>query len=145
MATGHLSAETMARLSATLRDGPPLRLAVLFGSAAAGKLRADSDVDIAILPAGADLLLREELDLQVALARACEREGDLVRLDRASTLVRWEVARSGMPLWTSGPDEFSRFVAEAASEYLDFAPAYARAAEAFRRALAAGSSEGRTA
>ncbi len=133
-----LSPEILERMRATLRGGPPLRLAMLFGSAVSGTLRPDSDVDIAILPADPGLPLRAELDLQAALAQAAGREVDLVRLDLAPTLVRWEVARSGRMLWASGPDETSCFVAEAASEYLDFAPAFKKASEAFRRTLAAG-------
>lgn len=135
-----LSPEVLKRLRATLAAGPPLRLAILFGSGAAGRLRDDSDVDLAILPVDRGLPLRAELDLQTALARECGREVDLVRLDLASTLVRWEVARAGKSLWSPRPDEFACFVAEAASEYLDFAPAFSQASEAFRRALAAGAS-----
>jgi predicted nucleotidyltransferase len=125
-------------LVAALRAGPPLRLAMLFGSAAAGALRPDSDVDVAILPADPDLSLADELDLQARLARACAREVDLCRLDRASTLVRWQVASHGRALLASSPFEAPRFVAAAASEYLDFAPSFTRAAERFRLRLAAG-------
>lgn len=136
MDTTSLGSETLERVRAALRDGPPLRLAVLFGSAARGSLRPGSDVDIAIVPVKTDLGLRAELDLQAALSRASGREVDLLRLDLAPTLVKWEVARSGRMLCASGPDEFARFVAEAASEYLDFAPAFQHASESFRRALA---------
>ncbi|MBI5368158.1 MAG: nucleotidyltransferase domain-containing protein [Planctomycetes bacterium] len=138
MSESCLSAEALDRMRAALATGGSVRLAMLFGSAATGTLRAGSDVDIGVLPLGADLTLRQELDLQVALSRACGREVDLVRLDRAPTLVRWEVARQGVLLWASTPHEAPRFVAEAASEYLDFAPAFERAAETFRRRLAAG-------
>lgn len=138
MSGSDLTPDVLERLRIALREGPALRLAMLFGSATSGRLRADSDVDIAILPVDPDLGLRAELDLQAALSRAAGREVDLVRLDHASTLVRWEVARHGRPLWASGDDEACRFVAEAASEYLDFAPAFERASEAFRRAVASG-------
>ncbi len=134
-----LTDEQMDRLRQPLRDGPPLRLALLFGSAAAGVLRADSDIDIAILPVHPDLPLREELALQAALVRACGRNVDLVRLDRAPTLVRWQVARHGRTLLSAGPAEAARFRAAAASEYIDFAPSFEHAAEVFRRRLAAGS------
>lgn len=133
---GSLSEETIDRLRAALRGGPPLRFAVLFGSAAAGRLRPGSDVDVAIWPVDCDLPLRAELDLQAALARASGREADLVRLDRATTLVRWEVAHACKPLIEARPGAVARFMADAASEYLDFEPAFQRAAEAFRRALA---------
>ena len=41
--------ELVERLAAPLGAGPPVRLAVLFGSAATGAVRPDSDVDVAVL------------------------------------------------------------------------------------------------
>jgi predicted nucleotidyltransferase len=128
----------MEPLIAALQSGPSLRLAMLFGSIATGAFRPDSDVDVAIVPADPELSLADELDLQASLVRACARDVDLVRLDRASTLVKWQVARDGKVLLQSSPYEATRFVADAASEYLDFEPAFTRAAERFRQRLAAG-------
>ncbi len=137
MPNASLSDADLDRLRAVLLAGPRLRLAMLFGTAAGGCLRADSDIDIAILPDEDDLTLHDELALQVALAGACGREVDLVRLDRASTLVRWEVARRGRPLYTSEPAGAARFCAQAASEWIDFAPAFQRAGKTFLRRMAA--------
>jgi len=113
-----------------------LRLAMMFGSTARGAGRLDSDVDIAIVPMDPELELGPELDLQANLARACGRPVDLVRLDRASCLLRWQVARDGRVLWQAGPFEAARFVAGAASDYLDFQPSLALAAERFQQRLA---------
>lgn len=129
-----------ATLLAAVRDalsaGPTLRLGVLFGSVARGRAGADSDVDVAIVPEDPALDLRAELDLQVALERAAGRPVDLVRLDRASTILRWQVATTGVPLLEGRRGAWRRFVAEAAIEHADFAPALARAADLFRRRLA---------
>jgi hypothetical protein len=92
-------------------------------------------VDIAIVPVDPDLELARELDLQWSLARACGREVDLVRLDRASCLLRWQVARHGQVLLEAGPFEAARFVAGAASDYLDFQPSLARATDRFQERL----------
>lgn len=62
---------------------------------------------------------------------------DVVRLDTASTLVRWEVARDGLVLRAVPEREFSHFVATAALEHADFAPLWERTAETFRRRVAA--------
>lgn len=113
-----------------------MRLAILFGSFARSEPRPDSDVDIAIVPVDPDLPLAVELDLQVSLERACGRSVDLVRLDRASTLLRFRIAREGVAL-LADPHEHSRFVAAAAAEHADFAPALAIASERFRRHIAA--------
>jgi uncharacterized protein len=125
-------------LVAALRAGPRLRLAVLFGSAANGALRPDSDVDIAILPEDPGLPLSVELALTVGLSLSCGREVDLVRLDQAPTLVRWQVARHGRVLLEAGPFEAARFIAAAVAEYLDFAPAFELATERFRKSLVEG-------
>ncbi|MBI4872880.1 MAG: nucleotidyltransferase domain-containing protein [Candidatus Riflebacteria bacterium] len=77
-----MSEEDLGRLRAALRQGIPLRLAMLFGSASKGQLRADGDVDIAVLPAGEEPSLRAELDLQAALSRACGRPAGASRRRR---------------------------------------------------------------
>lgn len=129
-----------ARLRETIREvlatGPPLRLAVLFGSSAKESARPESDVDIAIVPRDPDLPLASELDLQARLERACHRAVDLVRLDRASTLLRWEAARHGVLLVAGSPHEFSRFVAWAALEYADLVVTLGDGPERFRHRLA---------
>lgn len=133
--------ETMlTALRSALAEGPRLRLAVLFGSFARREQRPDSDVDVAILPVDPELPLAAELDLQVALERASGRRVDLVRLDAASTLLRFRVAREGVLLLADPASEHPRFLAAAAAEHADFAPALAVAAERFRQRVAAGTS-----
>ena len=116
----------------------PLRLAVLFGSAARDAMRADSDVDVGILARDPEMSLADELALQAALERATSRTVDLVRLEEASILLRWRIAREGVAILADPPYEWTRFVARAGIDHADFAPLYARTAEAFRRKVAAG-------
>jgi predicted nucleotidyltransferase len=125
----------VAEISRVIEAGPPLKLALLFGSAAQGRLRGDSDLDLAVLPADPSLPLRAELDLQADLTRATGRDVDLVRLDRAPTLLRWEIARTGRVLVSNPPAERIRFLSAAASEHADFAPDAERAARLYRRRL----------
>jgi uncharacterized protein len=132
-------AELADRVRLALADGPPLRLVVLFGSAARDALRRDSDVDLGIVPVDRDLPLAAELDLHARLERACGRPVDLVRLDRTSTLLRWEAARSGILVLADPPEEFPRFLARAALEHADLMTTLAPAAERFRQRLAATS------
>jgi predicted nucleotidyltransferase len=120
--------------------GRELRLAVLFGSGARDALRDDSDLDVGILPRNPAMALSEELALQASLERAAKRAVDLVRLDRASIVLRWRVAREGIVLVADPANEWPRFVARVGIEHGDFAPLYARTAEQFRRRLAAGTS-----
>jgi predicted nucleotidyltransferase len=134
--------ELTRRLGALVSMDGRIRLAVIFGSTASGKANAESDIDIAILPTHADMSLDAELSLQVELTRLAGRSVDLVRLDRAPTLIRWEALRDGVLLFQSGPSELARARAAAASEYIDFAPALEAAAARFRRRLAAGTAPG---
>src|SRR2546428_6609232 len=86
-------------LRRVVAGGPPLRLAIVFGSAAEGSARPQSDVDVGILFCAPEVPLHTELELQARLERACGRPVDLVRLDRASSLLKWEVARRGLPIF----------------------------------------------
>jgi predicted nucleotidyltransferase len=127
--------EIVEKIRRVLDRGPALRLAMLFGSAARGRLSPGSDLDLAILPRDPLLPLAAELDLQARLERVCCRQVDLVRLDHASTLLRWQVARDGKVLLADPPHERCRFLARAAGEHADFAPAVAVVARKFRRHL----------
>jgi uncharacterized protein len=110
----------LERLRTALRSGPPLRLAVLFGSRAAGRARPDSDFDVGILPVDADLPLRAELALAAALSAATGCEADVVRLDGAAPLLGAEVARTGVCLLEATPGVFAAYRADALSRWFDF-------------------------
>jgi predicted nucleotidyltransferase len=127
--------ELATRLKQVLQEGWPLRLAVLFGSTASDRQREESDVDIAILPLDAAWEAAVERDLYVALVRTARAHVDLVDIERAPTLLLWEIATTGQALLERRPGEFARFRARAAAEYIDFAPAFAHYGEIFRRRL----------
>jgi hypothetical protein len=128
--------DLIERLRSVLKSRADIELAVLFGSYAWGRARNDSDVDVAILPlTGADIDA-SELALQSDLSLATGRDVDLVRLDRASTLLKLQVAKNGLPIVEGHPGAFSRFRAHAAAEYVDFEPSFVLYGERFRRRLA---------
>lgn len=81
-----------------------VKLIYLFGSFASGQQRADSDLDIAILPIKAlDNLTR----WQIAQELACELDidVDLVDLNTASTVLCQQVITQGQLLWGSTNDD----------------------------------------
>lgn len=129
-------ASVVERLTLALGAAPPLRLAVVFGSIARGCARPDSDVDVAILPRDPSMTLAVELDLQAELSRAAGCAVDLVRLDHASTTLRFQIARDGLPLYAETPSELSRFRARAGIEHAELNVVRTRAEERFRRRLA---------
>jgi predicted nucleotidyltransferase len=132
----HPSPELLERLRAALTAGPPLRLAVLFGSHAAGRPRGDSDVDVGIVPLDEALPLETELWLASALSAAAEAEVDLVRLDIDAPLLGREVAQTGVPLFEAAAGAFSAYRARAMSCWFDFDETIAPHRAAFLRRLA---------
>jgi predicted nucleotidyltransferase len=136
VATGKADVES---LRSVLADESLIRLALLFGSRARDAGRPDSDVDVGIVPRDPELPLGAELDLHGRLERACGAAVDLVRLDHASTLLRWEVARNSVVLAAHPAAEVTRFVAAAALEHADLMTTLGPAVERFRHALARAS------
>ncbi|HEX5661112.1 MAG TPA: nucleotidyltransferase domain-containing protein, partial [Polyangiales bacterium] len=90
--------ELVRDLKMLLAAGPPLRLALLFGSVARGSDHTGSDLDVPILPIDRELGLADELALQTRLALLAKREVDVVRLDPCTPELRFRVAREGVPL-----------------------------------------------
>jgi len=71
--------EQIERCREALSRRPEIKLAMVYGSAAAGRMRPDSDVDVAVLCESA-LGIDERLWLIDCLSSACQREIDLVDL-----------------------------------------------------------------
>lgn len=110
--------ETLAR---ALEQAPGVRLAVLFGSAARGTERPDSDLDVGVR------LAEQEADpygnlLAAELERATGRTIDLVLLDAAPPLLRFEIAREGRVLVEHHPGDWTAFRARAMVDWWDWAP-----------------------
>jgi predicted nucleotidyltransferase len=108
--------ETLTRV---LEEMPAVRLAVLFGSAARQTDRPDSDIDLAVLVEGeADT----HSTLAVTLERAVGRPVDLVWLDSAPPLLRFEIARDGLVLVARDDQVWVQFRAHAMIDWWDWAP-----------------------
>jgi uncharacterized protein len=136
-----VDAELIEGLKGVLAGGPPMRLALVFGSVARGTSKPHSDLDIAIFPVDPDLPLREELNLQSRLSAVSGREVDLVRVDQCAPGLRFRLAREGLLLLGSS-SELARFQARAGIEHADLAPARRRAEQLYLRRLAAGGARG---
>jgi predicted nucleotidyltransferase len=132
----NLDPARLERLRAALAKGPPLRLAVLFGSRASGRARTESDFDIGVVPVDTDLPLHDELALAGELSAAVDAEVDLVRLDADDPLLGHEVARQGVCLFEASPGTFAAYRATATSCWLDFEETIAPHRAAFVRRLA---------
>jgi predicted nucleotidyltransferase len=88
----------------------------LFGSAAAGRLRAESDIDIAFLATAESRALRV-FDAAQAAAVALHRDVDLVDLSEASTVMRAQVVGNGRRILVVDEYQANLFEAHALSDY----------------------------
>jgi predicted nucleotidyltransferase len=103
-----------------------LDLVVLFGSTARGQRRPASDLDIAVHFAGPRQdppTLPEEARVEGSLldllGLRCDL--DMVVLNDASPLLRWNVARHGIPLFAGSPTRWTLFQIRAHRDYEDSA------------------------
>lgn len=108
-------------LTEVLESEPRVAYALLFGSAAEGRLRGDSDVDLAVgfvdpltTPALLDLISR--------LEDTAGRPIDLTDLARAGPVIAFRVFRNGQVLFCRDRRALVDRKARAISEYLDWRP-----------------------
>ena len=106
------------RLRAVVAAHPDVRLAYVFGSAARGDLRANSDVDVAVR-----FVVRPALERLAALADDLEpaagRRADVVDLDAAPPLLLREVVKEGRLLFAASDEERVAFETTALARYTD--------------------------
>lgn len=130
--------DIVTRLASALEPFDRVGFAVLFGSAAAGRLREDSDVDLAVyfvtgpgpertprsaarsnsasdpgasfpLEVEADVEFGEETDVQVAAERAVDRNVDLLVLNRAPATVCAAALATGTPVVIRAAGLYTRY------------------------------------
>jgi uncharacterized protein len=106
-------------LRRALDEVPGVRLAVLFGSAARGVAGPDSDLDIGVL---LDAGVTPPPALGVALHRAAGRPVDLIWLETAPPLLRFQIARDGVVLLSRDRNGWADFRARAMIDWWDWAP-----------------------
>ncbi|MDI6905353.1 MAG: nucleotidyltransferase domain-containing protein [Candidatus Bathyarchaeia archaeon] len=98
----------------------PVVVAYLFGSTAKGAAGRLSDVDVAVLLSEAyDLTLDHRLYLMGELAEIIGREADIVILNEAPPLLRYEVIKFGKILYCRDEYERVAFEERTLDEYLD--------------------------
>ncbi len=111
------AAEALAAGLRGLRESvPDLELLVLFGSAATGRTRPSSDLDLAVRCEGP-----ADLDaLYVVLAPRFRTDRlDLVDLRRGGPLLAFQIARAGLVLFERSAGLFREFQSLAARRYAD--------------------------
>jgi uncharacterized protein len=128
------------RLRDALAGFPSVRLAVVFGSVARGEERPESDVDLGVRLDPDSSALRHEVE--AALGRAAGREVDVVFLDEAPPLLRFEVGSDGVVLVEREPHAWSDFRARSMIDWWDWAPTAKKIEDAALRRLRASVADG---
>lgn len=100
------------------RELPELAGVYIFGSAADGALRADSDIDLAFLAGHAADRLRT-LELQEQIANALGRDVDLIDLATAPTILQIEAVGEGRLIAAPDPDAAAFFEVRVFRDYQD--------------------------
>jgi uncharacterized protein len=111
-----------AALSAKVRvfaaENPGIAAVYLFGSAATGKMKADSDLDIAVMSAGR-IDGFERISMETALSNLLGRDVDLVIFHQAGVLLQHQILKYGCLIYVRDPAERVRQETISRSQYLD--------------------------
>lgn len=92
--------------------------AYIFGSYAKNKLRKDSDLDLAVYLQN-DIDTYDYLDMKRRLTEKLKREVDLIILNTAPPLLRYEIYKNNILLYTHSKTRESRYKVETLFQYSD--------------------------
>ena len=90
----------------------------IFGSYAKGNIRKDSDIDIAIYLKD-NIYTYEYLDMKMELSEVLKREVDLVILNDATPLLKYEIYRNNILLFAHDKSMENRYKVKTLFEYSD--------------------------
>jgi predicted nucleotidyltransferase len=113
--------EIIAQAKEVLRAEPGLRLAMLYGSAATGKMRAGSDVDIALLfdrPLDAE----QKMKLISHLESQLQRDVDLVDLFTLNGTILKQILCKGQVLIQTKPEALPELIRRMIYNQADMMP-----------------------
>jgi len=117
--------EIARQVKAALADESGLKLALLYGSAADGKMRADSDVDVALL-FDSPLTAEQKMRLVSRLESELKREVDLVDLFNLNGTILRRVLSQGRVLIQTKPDVLAALVRKMIYNQADMMPYVSR-------------------
>lgn len=111
--------EVRRRLQETLRDDPSILLALLFGSAAAGRLAAHSDVAVA---GSEPMSVEDRVDLASRLEVRLGRSVDVLDLRSLEGLILHQVLTRGLVLKNADPGLLAFFMKKMLYHQADMMP-----------------------
>jgi len=137
------SALYKSRLQPFFTDKPEIAFAYLFGSVAKGNAGRLSDIDIAIFLDPMRLVRDSgygyQSELSVELQSILSGQVDLVILNDASTILRFQVLKNGVLIYCRSEKQRRVFHEDAVGKYLDFKPFLKTQSRYLYKRLAEGS------
>lgn len=119
--------ELRSAVGAALEPFENIAFSLLFGSGVSGRLRKDSDLDVAVYGSSGRHLeietereLAEEAKIQLAVERATGRNVDLLVLNRAPAVVCASAIGTGVPVLIRDESIYSRYILAVTNVAIDF-------------------------
>lgn len=112
--------ELFSRIGVLCRAHPAIISLHLFGSMAEGKGRPSSDLDFAVLVEAGASDSFPLLSFASALERICDRQVDLIVLNRAGEVLKHQVRKAGRLVFERDAEKRKRFEIYGRKTYEDF-------------------------
>lgn len=110
--------DIIKKCKSILMDYEDIIFAYIFGSYVQGKMRADSDIDIAIY-LGKKMDIETYLEIKMHLSDACKREVDLIVLNDAIPLLKYQIYKNNISLFIRDKTIETRYKVKTLFEYSD--------------------------
>lgn len=132
-----LTSVEIKSLTEVFRQFPKIRAVYIFGSAATGKHRPDSDLDLAVL-AGDESFPTRKLDVLTELTRQGFDNIDLVFLNTADTVTQYEAVRLNKLIYSTADFDRGYYYSKIVRLYLDLLPYLEVQRKAYKERMLSG-------
>ncbi|NWK55157.1 nucleotidyltransferase domain-containing protein [Verrucomicrobiaceae bacterium N1E253] len=119
--TNEIAEQIAASVESVLHGEPEIKLVILYGSVARGKMRCNSDVDLAVLfdhPLSAE----EKMKLVEKLAETLGKEVDLVDLHSLNGTILRKILCEGRVIYRDGSGSLARLLQRMIYNQTDMMP-----------------------
>lgn len=116
---------------------PDVQAVYLFGSAAAGRTRLDSDIDLAVVPRGGSCR-EHRLEMLTELTRAGFDRVDMVFLDTDDLVLKYEAVRQNCVVYQTEDFDRGAMYSRVVRMFLDFVPYLEVQRKAYKRRILRG-------
>jgi uncharacterized protein len=123
-----------SRLERVFEGFPEVSAVYLFGSWALGSARPESDLDLAVVSESPDARAYR-LDLLAELAKEGIDNVDLVFLDTADVVLRFEAVRPNRLIYARDTFDHGGYYSKTLRQYFDFLPHLNTQREAYKRRI----------